>query len=109
MRIIFTCFLLLFLSIRGLSQSSLPTVSIPAIKFYPNPAITQITFDFPRDLEENCTFEIYNFLGKKVYELKNITQKATVELSQFYRGIYIFQLRDKTGRIIQSGRFQVAK
>lgn len=109
MRIFFTLSILLLLVVRGMSQSTLPDPAATVVKFYPNPAITQITFDFPRNLEANCTFEIYNFLGKKVFELKNISLKATVELSQYFRGIYIFQLRDKTGKIIHSGRFQVAK
>jgi hypothetical protein len=107
MRIFFTLSLLLFISVRGISQSSLP--QSPSIKFYPNPAITQINFDFPKTFEKDYTFQIYNFLGKKVFEQKNISSKTTVELSQYFRGIYIFQLRDKTGKIVESGRFQVAK
>lgn len=109
MRILFTLSILLFLSAGGFSQSRLPDNNTPVIRFYPNPAISQITFDFPRQFEKNYTFQIYNFLGKKVFELKNINPKTTVELSQYYRGVYIFQLRDKSGKIVESGRFQVAR
>jgi len=31
-----------------------------------------------------------------------------VNVSDFYRGVYIFQLRDKNGRMIDSGKFQVS-
>jgi hypothetical protein len=48
-------------------------------------------------------------LGKKVYEVNNVDQKTTVNLSDFYRGIYIFQLKDKTGKLVDSGKFQVSK
>ncbi|ULQ50663.1 T9SS type A sorting domain-containing protein [Flavihumibacter fluvii] len=107
MRIFFTLSILLFLSVRGISQS---IQSEPAVvRFYPNPAVSQITFDFPKNFDKHYTFEIYNFLGKKVYEQKNISQKTTVELSQYFRGIYIFQLRDKTGKVIEAGRFQVSR
>jgi hypothetical protein len=27
----------------------------------------------------------------------------------YYRGLYIFQLRDRSGRIIESGKFQVIR
>ncbi len=109
MRIIFTLSILLFLYTGGVAQSRLPVNNTPAIRFYPNPAISQITFDFPRQFERNYTFQIYNFLGKKVFEQKNITPKTTVELTQYYRGVYIFQLRDKTGKVVESGRFQVSR
>lgn len=48
-------------------------------------------------------------MGKKVYELQNVNNKNTVDLSNFYRGVYIFQLRDKNGKIVESGKFQVVK
>ncbi len=54
-------------------------------------------------------FVIFNFIGKKVEDLKVTDQKITVSLTDFYRGVYIFQLRDKQGNIIESGKFQVVK
>ena len=36
--------------------------------------------------------------------------KLTVQLDEnYYRGIYIYQLRDLAGRLIDSGKFQVIK
>jgi hypothetical protein len=32
-----------------------------------------------------------------------------INLSDFPRGVYVYQLRDKTGRIVESGKFQVSK
>jgi hypothetical protein len=79
------------------------------VKFYPNPATSFITFDFQKDFDKTYTFQIFNFLGKKVYDNTNITPKTVVNLGDFYRGVYIFQIRDKTGKIVDSGRFQVTK
>ena len=53
--------------------------------------------------------EWYNFIGKKVQEINNVTPKTTVNLNDFYRGIYIFQLRDRQGTLIESGKFNVVK
>ncbi len=42
-------------------------------------------------------------------ELKPTEQKITVALTDYYRGVYIFQLRDVQGNIVESGKFQVVK
>ena len=47
--------------------------------------------------------QIYSLVGKKMYEATNLNAKTTVNLNEFYRGIYIFQLRDRTGKVIDSG------
>ncbi|HRP57999.1 T9SS type A sorting domain-containing protein [Agriterribacter sp.] len=84
-----------------------PVVKI--LKFYPNPATTFINFDFQRGYDKSYSLRIYNFLGKKVFELANISLTNQVNLSDFTRGVYIFQLRDRNGKIIESGKFQVSK
>ena len=79
------------------------------IKPYPIPATTVINFDFLYGYDKSFSLQIYNFMGKKVNEMNNIPQKITVPLDDFYRGIYVYQLRDKNGKIIDSGKFQVVK
>jgi hypothetical protein len=44
-----------------------------------------------------------------VYEAKNVSERTTVNLADYNRGIYIYQLRDINGKILESGKFQVAK
>lgn len=109
MRIFYALSIALLITTNAHAQTRLPEQQVQAVKFYPNPAVSQITFDFPKNYDRNYSFQIYNFLGKKVYELQNINPKTTIDLGQFFRGVYIFQLRDKTGKIIESGRFQVVK
>lgn len=53
--------------------------------------------------------QIYSFVGKKVFESNQLSAKTTVHLTDFYRGVYIFQIRDKSGKIVDSGKFQVSK
>lgn len=80
------------------------------LKFYPNPAVVSINFDFQRNYSNNkYSLSIFNFMGKKVFELKNISSKTSINLDDFYRGIYIYQLRDKNSVILESGKFQVQK
>ena len=79
------------------------------IKFYPNPAISFINFEFSKNYDNSYTLTIFNFLGKKIEELKVSDTKMTVSVADFYRGVYIFQLQDSRGNIIETGKFQVAK
>ncbi|HRX93589.1 MAG TPA: T9SS type A sorting domain-containing protein [Chitinophagaceae bacterium] len=81
------------------------------VKTYPNPATTYITFEVQKDYRKGMILHIYNgVLGKMVYETTNIREKTTVTLnSSFTRGIYIYHLIDETGRIIESGKFQVSR
>ena len=80
------------------------------VHFYPNPATSFITFeDFAKKYDKNYTIQLFNFLGKKVYEFNLADQKNIINLSDFFRGIYIYQLRDATGKIVESGKFQVNK
>jgi hypothetical protein len=82
---------------------------VKTVKFYPNPAASFINFEFKKDYDKTYTLLIYNFIGKKMTELKPTEQKITVPLTEYYRGVYIFQVRDAQGNIVESGKFQVVK
>jgi type IX secretion system substrate protein len=79
------------------------------IKYYPNPAVSSITFDFQKGFDKGYSIQVYNFLGKQIHESKNVSAKTTLDLATFNRGIYFYQLRDRTGKVIESGKFQVSK
>jgi hypothetical protein len=111
MKIFYALSTILLLSLQSKSQDRNPGED-PAptiVKFYPNPATSIITFDFQRGYDKSLNLQIFNFIGKKVQEITNVTPKTTVNLNDFYRGIYIFQLKDKNGKVIDSGKFQVSK
>jgi hypothetical protein len=88
-----------------------PAVNVtdPIIKFYPNPATSYISFDLEKNAPKGLSVQVYNFLGKKMYEGKNLSEKTTINLSDYNRGIYIYHLIDQNGKIIVSGKFQVSK
>jgi len=83
--------------------------TVKIIKFFPNPATSNINFELQQGYDKAYTLQLFNFMGKKVYELIPSSQRINLSLSGFYRGVYIFQLRDKYGKIIDSGRFQVIR
>lgn len=96
--------------VKSSEQSFLSNnVQSKVVRFYPNPASSIINFEFSQPVQHDYILQVFNFVGKKVFELNAVLQKTTVPLTDFYRGIYIFQLRDKSGRVIESGKFQVSK
>lgn len=86
------------------------SVQSKIIRFYPNPATQFIQFEFDKSVDKSYTVEIYNFIGRKMtYAFVNNVKMTIYFDDRYYRGLYIFQLRDKTGRIIESGKFQVIR
>jgi hypothetical protein len=80
------------------------------LRFYPNPATTIVNFEFDKTVESNSVIAIYSFYGKKMNEQRISNQKVSFILDDHYtRGLYVFQLRDQAGRLIESGKFQVSK
>jgi hypothetical protein len=101
---------ILLISTQAKSQARLPTPEPEhkVIKFYPNPAVSYITFELVKN-NKNCNLQIYSFLGRMVKNLDDIQDKTTINLSDLTRGLYTFQLKDETGRITDTGIFQVTK
>ena len=107
--------LYIFIFIAGFQLSSNAQVkhfandAVKTVKFYPNPATSFINFEFSENYDDSYTLVIFNFIGKKIEDLKVTDQKMAVSLTNYYRGLYVFQLRDKQGNVIESGKFQVVK
>jgi hypothetical protein len=83
--------------------------AIKFLKFYPNPAREFIKFEFTNGYTRGLTFQIVSQIGNKVYDIQNIISRFTIDLQNFNRGVYFFVLKDKTGKVIETGKFQVTK
>ena len=79
------------------------------IKSYPNPASTVVNFEFQKGYSRSFSIQVLNSIGKKMFEAKNIPSLLSINLKEekFYRGIYIYQLIDKTGAVVESGKILV--
>jgi hypothetical protein len=76
---------------------------------YPNPALAFVRIQHNHAGKEPIKLIIYNFLGKKQMEITRPATTLQLDLSDFRRGIYIFQFRDLQDRILETGKFQVEK
>jgi hypothetical protein len=107
--------ILSFVLLIGLQASAQNRSAIAAnpgdriIKTYPNPAQTYVTFEIQAGQKSAYTLKVFNaLLGKKMYETQNMPAKVTLNLNDFAMGIYIYQLVDGSGKIVESGKFQVS-
>jgi hypothetical protein len=109
--LILSIFIVTTVSVKAQNKSlSIAGVQSSIVRFYPNPASSVITFDFQKDYEQGYSIQIFNaILGRKMYEMANMPERMSVNLSDFSRGIYIYQLRNRSGQMVESGKFQVAK
>ncbi|MEN9599003.1 MAG: hypothetical protein RL596_1314 [Bacteroidota bacterium] len=79
-------------------------------KFYPNPATQFINFEFDKQVDKTFTLEIYSFIGRKMTAQKVNASRITIYFDDnYYRGLYVYQLHDASGRIVESGKFQVVR
>ena len=111
-KFVYILILLIGINFTSFAQAKNPAQGEPIaklIKPYPIPATTAINFEFQYGYDKSFSLQIYNFMGKKINEFKRMPLKLTMPLDDFYRGIYVYQLRDKDGKIIDSGKFQVVK
>jgi len=111
LKIFFYIILFTGFSLAGYSQTKPSQVKdiIRVIKLYPNPATNYINFEFNKKSDKAYNLVIFSFIGKKVEDIKINEDRVTVPLTEYYRGIYIYQLRDEQGNIVESGKFQVAR
>jgi fumarate reductase subunit C len=109
----FTCLLIVFLLFTAAGQAQDRLVqnngnTARFIKFYPNPATTFINIELQKSLDKNCSFLVYNFSGKKIIDMQ-VSGRTRIDLTSYTRGVYIFQLKDRNGKTIEAGKFQVEK
>lgn len=79
-------------------------------QIYPNPATSYINFFFDNSVSKLYTLQVYNFIGRKMNDTRISDSKLTINLDDnYFRGLYIYQLRDQSGRVVESGKFQVLK
>lgn len=104
--------LLVLFSVGTAHAQSVRASSVPGTKilrFFPNPATSYINFEFQKDYDRSYVVQVYNFLGKKVADITQVNQRSQIDVSGYTRGIYIYQLKDQTGKVIESGKFQIER
>jgi hypothetical protein len=104
---------ILLIAMHSQAQSAKPAPATEnadrIIKTYPNPATTYITFDVQKGYEKGMSIQVYSFLGKKMNDIQKVSSRTIIDLTEYNRGMYMYHLLDATGKVIESGKFQVTK
>ncbi len=94
---------------NAIADPEAPRELVKIIRSYPNPATTVVNFEFTQKLDKTYSIQIYSFIGNKVTEVPVSADKISIPLDNFFRGLYLYRLIDKKGKVLDSGKFQVVK
>ena len=83
----------------GISSTSYNTN--PDISIFPNPASDYITIEDKKDVVKRVTF--FNVLGKEIIS-HDASSNKKFDMMDFQNGIYLVQLKDQEGQILQTIR-----
>ncbi|MBN2175343.1 MAG: PKD domain-containing protein [Bacteroidales bacterium] len=74
------------------------------LSVYPNPSNGLFNVEFSSDVEENVNIKVINSLSSVVFEKNNIfvdgIYKATIDLSELYKGLYFLVIENCQGRTV---------
>jgi hypothetical protein len=97
------------IAIHSGAQETGPGPGGVKLSAYPNPATSYITFEVQKGYQKGLTIIVFNFLGKKMTQKPNATEKTTIDLNDYARGVYVYQVVDQGGKVIDTGKFQVSR
>lgn len=111
---IFIILILIAVSASSFAQDGRKTTPSPSDQkvatAYPNPAVTNTTIEISKTVyQRGQAIVIFNSIGKKVAEFKNVSEKTNIPLYSYYPGLYIYQVADENGRSLYSGKIFVTK
>lgn len=76
-----------------------------SLSVYPNPSSSVVNFDI--DYNKAAKVAIMDITGRMVEEVNFEFNKAQVNVSNYNKGIYLYQVTDVEGHIIKSGKVSV--
>ena len=60
--------------------------------------------DYKLGMQRELTLKVYDMSGREVLEQKKLKSGDQVNMSMLLRGIYQYQLLDKTGKLLMAGK-----
>jgi len=66
--------------------------------------INLMKVEFKLGMQRELTLKVYDMSGREVLEQKKVKSGDQVNMSRLLRGIYQYQLLDKTGKLLMAGK-----
>lgn len=77
--------------------------SLSDVRVYPNPASTQVSFEF-KSANKDCQLQLFDLLGNRVYANSFSQELITINTNRFNNGVYIYKLSNSynssVGRLV---------
>ena len=81
-------------------KDGVDVLSSSLMQCYPNPVHSTLNISFDQKLGSNCSIELRNLAGKTIYEMDNVQQKATIDVSNYEAGLYLILLKSDNNMIM---------
>ena len=94
-------------SLLDIPSVSIASASVTSVLAYPNPSSTQITFKMSSG--ENQYIIITDITGRTLSTLPVYNKQIQVNVSAYSSGIYLYNILDKSGNVLNRGKFSVVK
>ncbi len=78
------------------------------VRTYPNPVLNLLKVEYKLRMQRELTLKVYDMSGRVVLEQKKVKSGDQVNMSQLLRGIYHYQLIDKTGKLLMADKLMKA-
>jgi hypothetical protein len=78
------------------------------VSVYPNPVVSLLKVEYKLGIHRELTLKVYDMSGREVLERKQLKSGDQVNMSGLIRGIYQYQLLDKVGKLISSGKIMTS-
>ncbi|MBL7731123.1 MAG: T9SS type A sorting domain-containing protein [Chitinophagaceae bacterium] len=73
-------------------------------KLYPNPAVHSVTFELVAEPGAEYTLWLVDMNGRRVKQQRIVARRSIINLEGLTSGIYIYELRDDTGKLVAGGK-----
>jgi hypothetical protein len=74
------------------------------IKVYPIPVISLMQVDYKLGMQRELTLKVYDMSGREVLTQIKLKSGDQVKMGRLLRGIYQYQLLEKTGKLLMAGK-----
>ena len=81
------------------------------ILVYPNPASDNVTLQFSNITNENCTFELFDAMGNKIFSKEFVSSEnlVNVSLTNVAKGVYICRIIDSNHINLYNSKLVIIK
>jgi len=92
-------------TVTGIRELNAPAIQI---NVYPNPASTEVNFVITgNDMAQRA--DIYDITGKKINTYSIMNNLAAISTVNYAPGLYFYQVYDKSGALMKTGKFSVSR